>query len=635
MRLEAMRPGNRRAFDVILKRLREGEPTTSIVKPTRYGKRDLIITSCWQAVEDGIVSGGLVFSPAAQATRQFFKERKLLETIHRYDLPAIDVLQGVGQLKSFNDYQPFSDGVFLLAANIQLCLRTNIEDCCDLIRSERHRTGKPLVIFIDECQFVAEQQQWGKFFREVLNAGALLVLVTATPYRIDADAMPGFHVTTVDPTDERRWIPVDAGDGVHTRIDVWDGIRCLTMLEADDTTTFREAWKEVPLPLCLLDRETVSIEINGKPLKELSNTETKKQLWRIVRDERFLEPAIRIVLEKLRYVQALDPSCKAMIMTGNDKQIGNDRRDNAHAETVKRLLLELAPIVLGRQCRVRIITLKTVGDELAAKVMEDCLDSDDDIVIVKQVGAVGLDDWRIKVLGYFSTTRAPAGMLQAWMRPATPHDGLQIAYLVMPDDCLCTAVWNKLVVEEGGEAKLREMSGWTATEWVDWYLKKKEEQPELDDLVFGPGGVGVFDDSQGNVGSPPFYGEATDLLEQFPRMSQVYTKAEIAKRLEESGRPPGENKPPAAAWGRERQLETLYRQINESADEKTNRLMHKRTGRYDAKIYREIQTAIFVAAYRSVGLRLGVRLRDIKNTETLCRIHEVIENISAETVEYA
>lgn len=626
MNIAEMRPGNKRAFDVILKRLRELKTTTSIVKPTRYGKRDLIITTCFQAVEDGLVSGGLVFSPAAQATRQFTKEKKLLETIVRYDLPIQDVLGGVRQLSSFNEYQPFSNGEFLLAANVQLCLQTNINDCLELIDAERHRTGKALAIFIDECQFIAEKKRWGDFFRQVEHAGALLVLLTATPYREDADAMPGFRSTQINEGDERRCFVFDAGDGIHNRIDVWDGVRTLSRLDADDTTTFREAWEEQPDVLCKLDREIVSIDIDGTPLQDLKNADTRKHLGKAVRDQRFLDPALRLVLAKLQLTQTIDPHCKAMVMTGNDQP--NDRRDNAHAQNIKDLVDTLAPAILGRACRVQIITLKTVEDDSAAKAMDDFLESDDDMVIVKQVGTVGLDDWRIKVLGYFSPIRSVASMIQAWMRPATPHGGLSIAHLVMPADRFCTAVWNKLIVEEGGEAKLAEMSGWAADEFVDSYLKKKEERPPPDpNLPFGPGAVSGFDDSRGNIGEMQFYNEATLLIEQLPKIAQVYTKAEVAVTLQRTGRSPG-HMPQRPQWGLEQQLNALYKQINDNADDKTKLLMYQQNGSYDQKLFQMIRVKIFTAAYRMVGLKLGVRLQQVKNLETLRRLNLVITNLT-------
>lgn len=630
MNLSEMRPGNRQAFDLILKRLRNGEPTTSIVKPTRYGKRDLIITSCWQAVEDNIISGGIVFSPASQATRQFFKEKKLLETIARYEMRAEEILGGVRQLTSFSEYQPFSNSEFLLAANIQLCLRTNIEDCIELIGAERYRTGKPLVVFIDECQFVADRKRWGDFFRRMQNAGVLLVLLTATPFREDADAIPGFRYSQIREDDERRYFTYDAGDGIHNKVDVWDGVRTLNKLEADDLTTFREAWDTLPPVLCKLDRETVGVDVDGEKLRDLNVADTRKHLGKIVRDERFLDPAIRIVLTKLQLMQTIDPHCKAMFVTGSDQP--NDRRDNAHAVTIKKLATDISPSIMGRQCKLRIVTMKTQDpeDESLADAMEDFFDSDDDGVIVKQTGTVGLDDWRLKVLGYFTPVRSVATMIQTWMRPATPHGGLTIAHLVMPEDRFCTAVWGKLIVEEGGEAKLSEMSVWAADEFVDSYLKEKGDNELVDKpMAFGPGAVSGFDDSRGNIGELQFYEEATRIFQQLPRIAEVYTKAEVAVVLKQSGHGPtaGPQPPP---WGLDRQLENLYISINKNADDKTKQLMMRQAGQYDRALYESIRTRIFTAAYRMVNLRMNVSLRKVKNIETLRRIDLIIGNLGDE-----
>jgi hypothetical protein len=626
MNLKEMRPGNRRAFDLILERLRDSKPTTSIVKPTRYGKRDLIITSCFQAVEDNIVSGGIVFSPASQATRQFFKEKKLGQTITRYEMPFRDVMGGIRQLSSFSEYQPFSNGEFLLAANIQLCLRTNIEDCIVLIDAERYRTGKPLVVFIDECQFVSEKKRWGEFFMRVQRAGVLLVLLTATAYREDADAIPGFRYTQIKENDERRFFVYDAGDGIHNKIDVWDGVRTLSQLEADDVTTFSEAWEHQPTVLCKLDREIVSVDVDGKPLSDLNVAETRKCLGKIVRDQRFLDPAIRLLLRKLETVQNIDPHCKAMIVTGSDQP--NDRRDNAHAETIKRLLANIAPIIIGRQCKVKVITMKSdLEDDSLATLMEEFLEGDEDIVIVKQAGTVGLDDWRIKVLGYFTPIRSVATMIQTWMRPATPEGGLQIAHLIMPDDRFSTAVWSKLIIEEGGEAKLSEMSGWAAEDFINSYLKKKEQAPEPPELPFGPGAISGFDDSRGNIGSLEFYEEATRIFQHLPRIAEVYTKAEVAVVLKQSGHTPT-GSPQAVMWGLDQQLENLYAQINESSNEKTNLFMMRQAGQYDRELYETIRTQIFTFAYRMVNLRIGVKLKQVKNLQTLSRIKTVIDGLN-------
>jgi hypothetical protein len=317
-----------------------------------------------------------------------------------------------------------------------------------------------------------------------------------------------------------------------------------------------------------------------------------------------------------------------MIMTGND--LPNDRRDNAHAEDIKKTLIELAPTILGRAVKVKVVTLKSLEDESAAQAMEDFLEGDYDFVIVKQVGTIGLDDWRIKVLGYFSPTRSVAGMIQAWMRPATPEGGLKIAHVVMPDDRFCTAVWKKLVVEEGGEAKLAEMSGWTGRDFIDSYLKEKDLPQPDPELPFGPGRVSAFDDSRGNIGAMPFYEAATALFDQLPQLVGVCTKAEVAVALERSGQAPAAGSPQPVQWSIERKLEILYKEIVEIAREKANGLMRRQTGgEYDQAIFKIVITRIFVKVYRLAAVPAEVEtLRQIKNAATLLRIKQIMGSLS-------
>jgi hypothetical protein len=164
------------------------------------------------------------------------------------------------------------------------------------------------------------------------------------------------------------------------------------------------------------------------------------------------------------------------------------------------------------------------------------------------------------------------------------------------------------------------MSGWVAEDYIDSYLKKKEEEVPGSDMAFGPGVISGFDDSRGNIGSLDFYEEATRIFHRLPRIAEVYTKAEVAVVLEQSGHT-GTKAPSAAPWGLDQQLNTLYRQINESADEKTTLLMMRQIGKYDRDLYEMIRSKIFTAAYH-------IKLRQVKNLQTLARIKTIIDNVN-------
>ena len=190
-------------------------------------------------------------------------------------------------------------------------------------------------------------------------------------------------------------------------MELWDGLRTVVQTRPDDVTTFRDAWSEIPPVLCRLEREVVTLDIDGQPLRTLSPGQTRQIMNRqVLRNPEFLEPALRIVLAKLKMTQQINPAFKAMIVTGNDQP--NDPTDNRHAAMIRDHLARLSPEILGRPVETKIITLKTLEDQSAATAITTFFDSTQDVVIVKQMGTVGLDDSRLKVLGYFSPIRSVA-----------------------------------------------------------------------------------------------------------------------------------------------------------------------------------------------------------------------------------
>src|SRR4030095_5567724 len=142
----------------------------------------------------------------------------------------------------------------------------------------------------------------------------------------------------------------------------------------------------------------------------------------------------------------------------------------------------------------------------------------------------------------------------------------------------------------------------------------------------GPGSISGYDDSRGHVGDMEFYDLATQFLERFPKMAQLYTKPEIASALATlglAGTTPTRTHP---TWPLDQQIRVTQDSVNMAAKEKTNRWMRERFGtRYDAHAFAELSKTIFTLAYRRVGIPMGVRLPQIKNLETLTRLRQVID----------
>jgi hypothetical protein len=614
---------------VILDRLAARESHTAIVKPTRYGKRDLIILAAYEAEQNKLLSGSMVLTPALHVTENFTDSIKLGETIQRYRLPPV-TMNRVRRLRGFSEHQPFANGEFLLATTMQLCVWTPVKDIIDLFDARAQAIGQPMAIFIDECHFIAHRQRWGQILAQISMVGVPLILLTATPSRADGDVILGFrwHTEREMTEDRYRRGPIIGETQYTERV---RGVRVTGHLIADDTTTFREAWAEKPAVLCQLHRETITVETPDGPLHELSESHTKEHLHRILRSPQFLEPAVSKVLERLRDVQTINPTLKAMIVTGNDQV--NDTRDNEHAMRIRELIHNRAFAVMGRTVGVEIITLKTEEDEPASQKLRTFFDGPKDIVIVKQMGTVGLDDGRLKVLGYFSPIRTEAALIQAWMRPTTPYERLYVAYLILPDDRLLEAVWQRLKAEggEANDAQLGDMDFWTETVVVDAFPSQSRDIPERPPGELTPGYLSGFDDSEGYVGPLPYYQAAGDFMMKFPESGRFYTPAQIATWLEGSGLVMPGPVPATRSWGLEQQIRLARRNVVEAAKDKATAWMRARLGttEYRADVFRVMVTTIHITANRRAQIPRGYKLEQITNLATLTRLREIIESLPA------
>src|SRR4030095_10457238 len=129
----------------------------------------------------------------------------------------------------------------------------------------------------------------------------------------------------------------------------------------------------------------------------------------------------------------------------------------------------------------------------------------------------------------------------------------------------------------------------------------------------GPGSISGYDDSRGHVGDMEFSDLATQFLERFPKMAQLYTKPEIASALATlglAGTTPTRTHP---TWPSGQQIRVTQDAVNMAAKEKTNRGMRERFGtRYDAHAFAELSKTIFTLAYRRGGGSIGGGVPHIK-----------------------
>lgn len=633
MEIERFRSGQLSAFKVCINRLRDGEQTTSIVLPTRYGKSDLMRCVAIEAQRLGIIAGSIVLSPGTVLRDQIVKADKISDMAKRYRIDTRDALKVRKMLTPFE--QPFPNGEYLISSTFELATR-RIDQFALMANSVRHITGKPILCFVDECHEASEQKRRGEFVSALLNEGAQFILVTATPIRADKEIIPGFRVRVLDEDDARRFVVTDARDGIHNRIDVYEGRKELVVLDADHVTTFREAWEERPSALCHLSRDVVDVDLsefdgNAKlKLSEASVSVARRYLGKAVRSRGVMKKSVDLMVDNLMLAKRVNPRCAAIVFTGNDD---SDSQDNAHARRVKTLITE-SQRRYKSSLDVRIVTMKSESaeDEKASSQIQGFVGTDGDngrgdVLIVKQMAGRGLDSPRIKVVLDLSSVRTVASVVQRIMRCATPYNGMTVGVVVTLADPMMTAIWKQQISDEGGE----QIGEWRNVdmEWKRDYLKEKEEVGD-NDYVIGDADLSLYDDSHGLLGDMDLRADVDRICNAFPEIAAMMTRPEIQRRW--CNGVSGSLDPEAPAVTVDKEIADLRADINDQV--KLNAGAYPgRSNRAEAEAWQSRVREEHLCAKRDAGLDPSIKLEHITSVKDLRRVMNALQNRAQQEIQ--
>ena len=462
-----LRPGQRNAIDTIISQVRQGKTNIAIVLPPGYGKSDVIRVSAVMLMLQNFVSRALILEPAENLRGQVIDRGAMEAARDRYNLPPV-----LGPaLRTYEVKQaptpPFpptrhSDAAFL-SMTIQLA-NLHWKRLQDWVLHEKRSRGVPPLVFVDEAHTGSDENEWGNTTRALHEAGAIVVLLTGTPYRSDRRRIELFDYEWEDAK------PVTLGrlrtDNIGERVvDIFEGHRDILKLKPDYEHTLRESWDvDSPPALCKMTRLAYDFDLSshdavtGETLPDeilslLAPSRLGGRLGNLLRDPRVIKFFARVLVEKLRARQRDAAETAAIVFVGNDRP-AIEGIDNAHAREVEKALKEI-----DRDLDVVIATSASSSEGI--KALRRFQSGHGDVVIVKQMGAVGYDVPRLKVACDLSVVRKPAMYVQRSMRIARvwrsgdgPNDIQMTAIYITPYDMAGAALWQRFITDQHGETSL-------------------------------------------------------------------------------------------------------------------------------------------------------------------------------------
>jgi superfamily II DNA or RNA helicase len=524
-RIERMRYGQQGSMLTILELVSAGQRFISVVLPTRYGKSDVIRMSAFELHDLELIGAAMVLSPNNFLRNQVVIPEKIQEMLERYDATFGNVSYGLTLAPVAN---PNVNGERLLSATIQVVQR-NLDIFGQWVNSVYHRTGKRAAIYIDEAHTGSQSNEWGKVARVLSEYGAIIILLTATPYRADGDTIFGFQTEVLEEKDVRKYVTKDGSHPDLYMVEVYDGSQRLVRLKADYEYTLREAWEEDPLAVAKIDWLPFAVDLNEFKtglglaqngttiLSQLPPSTVRKILGRIGRDPKVIERGVDVLVRKLRELKQRESRISGIVFCGNDKE--DDPDFNMHARLVQDMVKIMAP-------EFRVLIATSSMDEGADNI-EAFRAGTGDILIVKQMASVGLDSERLKVALDLSPVRTAAGFLQRLMRIATVFRNF-VGIYIGPDEPIGKALFERFVVAEGGQATIADL------ELVNCYEKPREPKPKTTYTVNGTD-FADFGDSDQNWADKDLIHKVDAFRRMVPEVIGVVSHAALAARIETFG----------------------------------------------------------------------------------------------------
>lgn len=452
--LDAARPGQKLVLDEFEGRLNawigrgfSGSFVFSIMLPCRYGKSDVMRSMAVKAMAMGIASCALVIHPFPDLSSQFMDAGRYKAWRKRW-LPTLGS-DKVKEIKSFGE-EVMQNGEWLGSVHIQALMpearKRYARLWVDSVKNANN--GRPPIIFVDETQSYTNND-WG-FVPKMFEAlGCPIVVCTATPFRSDGDDVYGFKKVLKNQSIETNFVfrqnPEDEATRIKTTYtkDVTE-----FDIEADVSVPFSSAWDEgviAKVTMMPVDFKCIGAEANEgeeKNLSELPESEAKKVLKQLVRDDEFISDVVSKMIARLDEFRRAGVEKPAAIIFGANDHDGFGV--NSHQEKIK--------AEISRQSNLESIIATMSVDGSSTKIADFCCPAKKkgDVLLLKQMGTSGLDIDRCCVVVLLGTGRSLGQLIQQIMRGGNVFGPKRHFVVIYPDDKIIQNGLAAWINDQGG-----------------------------------------------------------------------------------------------------------------------------------------------------------------------------------------
>lgn len=643
-----MRPGQRQAFVVFMERIRNGQLATAGIIPTRYGKSDLQRIVAMAAQSSRLVAGSLFVTPSLYLVSQMTSQKELAEMSSRYSIDVHMAMKCRLSAHPADELDWFGNGEYGICMTQQVATMNAsaiVQDANEL----RERTGLSTLMFVDECDETVLGKSRGGLLEAWINSGHSVVLVTALADREDAERVFGFEYEECDRGESVRYEAerVRKPDGSDVvKVKKFHGTKVSIRVRAHVEVTYADAYAESPSPLCRLARVPIDAVVRDAEQREIGFLSTScekegavskdmvtKCLGQWVRSPEAIELGCRALLHDLRINRMRNTSAAAIVYSGNDRP-SISAEDNAHAIDIRRCLQQLGPEYGFKRLKVVVATQKNDTEQTIADKIQEFVDGDGDVIILKQAGGRGVTAGRAKTLLDLSPVRTRRALIQRWMRVGTPWDGFETATIITPADCFSDRTYREVIESSGGSFDMAEI---VDEELVESY-EKEPEPPRPESCVEASGAL-LFGchDNDGRQIDAATYETAKRIYAALghiglkekttpPQLIQLFGSQGIEITASGIACNDVASQPKSITQA----VKSMRDKCNALAKAIVDKTYPYKPGsdEFEGKKYEQTFQDVWARAKASVGLPCGVALKSITNLDSLTKVHSQLERMS-------